>query len=75
MLKIAVLAPVPNASVKMAAEAKPGFLRSERTAYRTSWKTTAAMIIPKRKSAHPEVGLFFELPWLVNYGVILGRLH
>src|ERR1035437_6809519 len=36
MLKIAVLAPMPRASVKRAAPEKPGFFRSERSTYRRS---------------------------------------
>ena len=35
-LKIAVLAPMPSASVAMAAQANPGVRRDERTAYLTS---------------------------------------
>jgi len=40
MLKIAVFAPMPSASVKIAITLKPGCFRSMRKAYRISWFTS-----------------------------------
>ena len=41
MLNIAVVAPTPKARVKTATAVKPGFLRSNRTAYRMSKHSSA----------------------------------
>jgi hypothetical protein len=38
MLKIAVFAPIPKASVSTATSVNPGLFTSIRTAYRKSWK-------------------------------------
>ena len=48
-LKIAVLAPMPNASVRMATIAKPGARTTLRTAQRTSW-TTRSNVCPDHMS-------------------------
>jgi len=51
-LKIAVLAPMPSASVRMATAVKPEFLRSVRT--------------PKRKSAHNDSGQTPRFPLVLS---------
>jgi hypothetical protein len=38
MLKIALFAPIPSASVTIATRVNPGFFRSIRAPYRKSWK-------------------------------------
>ena len=45
-LKMAVLAPMPSASVQMAAAAKPGVLRNERSARRVSCQAASIHMVP-----------------------------
>src|SRR5258708_6332811 len=47
MLKIAVFAPIPNASVSMARPVNPGARRNKRNAYRKSWIRPSIMVAPR----------------------------
>src|SRR5213083_2404323 len=52
MLKMAVFAPMPRASVRAATAVKPGFFRSMRKAKRRSWKNVSRRGSPRRDRDH-----------------------